>query len=375
MCEDDGSFDATARVVDAGGDDRRARRRGGAAPAPARASSPVRPRVRDQLSLVLEAARRRGTPPDHVLLSGPPGLGKTTLAMIVARRAGAADPDHQRPGHPARRRPRRRAVLARRRARCSSSTRSTGCRGSAEEMLYLAMEDFRVDVIVGKGPGRHGDPARAARRSPSSAPPRGPGCCPPRCATGSGSPGTSTSTPPTTSSTILRALGPAARASTADAGRHHRDRPPVPRHAPHRQPAAAPGARLGPGARPPGRRPARPRTRPWRSSTSTTAASTGSTAPCSRRCAAGSAAARWGCRPSPWPWGRRPTPSRRSPSRSSCARASSSARPRGRAATPLAWQHLGLTPPPARRAARLPLDTGEGRFGADLRDGPALRPS
>src|SRR5882757_4961892 len=46
-------------------------------------------RVRDQLGLVLEAARLRERAPDHVLLSGPPGLGKTTLAMIIAAEMGA----------------------------------------------------------------------------------------------------------------------------------------------------------------------------------------------------------------------------------------------------------------------------------------------
>jgi len=48
------------------------------------------PRVREQLELVLESARRRGVPPDHVLFSGPPGLGKTSMAMIVAAELGAA---------------------------------------------------------------------------------------------------------------------------------------------------------------------------------------------------------------------------------------------------------------------------------------------
>ncbi|HEY2206442.1 MAG TPA: Holliday junction branch migration DNA helicase RuvB [Pseudonocardia sp.] len=109
-------------------------------------------RVREQLELVLEGARRRGDPPDHVLLSGPPGLGKTSLSMIIATELGAAiritsGPALERAGDLA-------AMLSNllpgdvlfideihRIAR------------PAEEMLYLAMEDFRVDVVVGKGPG------------------------------------------------------------------------------------------------------------------------------------------------------------------------------------------------------------------------------
>jgi Holliday junction DNA helicase RuvB len=109
-------------------------------------------RVREQLSLVLESAMRRNRPPDHVLMSGSPGLGKTTLAMIIAAELSAplritSGPALERAGDLA-------AIL---------STLAEGevlfideihrMARPAEEMLYLAMEDFRVDIIVGKGPG------------------------------------------------------------------------------------------------------------------------------------------------------------------------------------------------------------------------------
>ena len=118
-------------------------------------------RVREQLELVLSGAKLRGTPPDHVLLAGPPGLGKTSLAMIIAAELGAAirltsGPALERAGDLA-------AIL------------SNLVEGDvlfideihriarpAEEMLYLAMEDFRVDVMVGKGPGATSIPLQVA---------------------------------------------------------------------------------------------------------------------------------------------------------------------------------------------------------------------
>ncbi|MFF0108445.1 Holliday junction branch migration DNA helicase RuvB [Streptomyces hirsutus] len=109
-------------------------------------------KVREQLDLVLRAARARGATADHVLLSGAPGLGKTTLSMIIAAEMEAplritSGPAIQHAGDLA-------AILSSlQEGEVLFLDEIHRMSRPAEEMLYMAMEDFRVDVIVGKGPG------------------------------------------------------------------------------------------------------------------------------------------------------------------------------------------------------------------------------
>jgi Holliday junction DNA helicase RuvB len=115
------------------------------------------PKIREQISLLIKAAGMQERSADHILLAGPPGLGKTTLAMIVAHESNrplrlTSGPTIQHAGDLA-------AIL-------TNLTQGESLfideihrmSRPAQEMLYLAMEDFRVDVMVGKGVGANSIP-------------------------------------------------------------------------------------------------------------------------------------------------------------------------------------------------------------------------
>jgi Holliday junction DNA helicase RuvB len=108
-------------------------------------------RVKENLAILIAAARQRGEPLDHVLFYGPPGLGKTTLAHILANEMGVnikitSGPAIERPGDLA-------AILTNLRMGDILFIDEVHRLGRIiEEVLYPAMEDFALDIIIGKGP-------------------------------------------------------------------------------------------------------------------------------------------------------------------------------------------------------------------------------
>ena len=202
--------------------------------------------LKEHLDVMLEAARRRRQPVDHLLFAGPPGLGKTTLAAIVANELGVtmhvtSGPAFERAGDVA-------AVLSKLEAGdVLFIDEIHRLARPVEEVLYPAMEDFQLDIVLGKGPA-----ARTLRLDL------------PRFTLVGATTRTGLITGPLRDrfgyvarldyytsadleAIVTRAAGILGR--RARSGRRRRDRASGPGHAPHRQPSAAPGARLrrGPG--------------------------------------------------------------------------------------------------------------------------------
>src|SRR4030081_901758 len=109
-------------------------------------------KLKENLSIAIEAAKRRGEAMDHVLLCGPPGLGKTTLAGIIAQELAVAM--DQTAGPVLQKKLDLTGILSNVRAKQVFFVDEIHrLLPDVEEMLYSALEDFRVDILVGSGPG------------------------------------------------------------------------------------------------------------------------------------------------------------------------------------------------------------------------------
>ena len=233
-------------------------------------------RVKEQLAIFIEAAKGRDEALDHVLLAGPPGLGKTSLAQIVANELGArfvatAGPALERKGDVA-------SYLTALEPRSVFFVDEIHRLPRAlEETFYPAMEDRQLPITVGQGAGARPWCRSTCPPSRSSAPPPARACSPRRCATASAS---LTASGSTSRQDLARIVQPLRR----DPRRGHRQRRrrghrrPLARHAARGQPPAQARARLRRGARHRPHRRARRRARRSTCSRSTRPGSTGSTA-------------------------------------------------------------------------------------------------
>ena len=273
--------------------------------------------LKAHLGIVLEAARRRGQAPDHLLFSGPPGLGKTTLAGIIATELGAhlqttSGPAVERAGDLA-------AILTQLEdGDVLFIDEIHRLPRAVEEVLYPAMEDFQLDIVLGKGPAARSIRLDLPRFTLVGATTRTGSITGPLRDRFGLTARLDYYTATDLEAIVVRAAGILGvaidGAGCAEVARRARGTPRIANRLLRRvrDYAEVTGD---------GRVDEATASRAWRCSASTSAGSTRSTAPSSPRCASGSAAARSGCRPWPSASASRPRRSRTCTSPSSSSRA------------------------------------------------------